>query len=194
MVAIVGDAGLGKTTALNHYFNVHENVFIVTVKKSMSANQFYLSVLEELGIPDQDKDISLHHLIKKVCWILNQNETNNLLILDEAGKFSHTMLEYLHELRDSTQKTTGIVLSGPGYFKNKVLKWVTKDIEGIPELYTRINFWQELSLPSRTEVKAVCEANEVMDIELIRNIQDTCKDFRSIMNAINRIKITNGQL
>ena len=194
MAAIIGDAGLGKTTALNYYCSQYEDVYIVTVRKSMSANQFYLAVLEELGVYDQDKDVSLHHLLRKVSWILNKNENNNLLIFDEAGKFTHTMLEYLHELRDSTLTTTGIILSGPGYFQDKVQKWVSKNVEGIPELFTRINFWQILSLPSRIEIKALCEAYELLDIETIKNIQNNCKDFRSIMNEITRIKIAQGQV
>ena len=155
MIGITGYPGAGKTTALLHYYKNDPNTFYVKVQPSMRPKVFYSKILQNMGVPDQNNGIQLHYLIQKIAFILKNSNEKNLLIIDEAGKFSPRMLEYLHELRDETNENTGIILAGPDYFHSNLIKWVNRGKEGMPEVYRRINMWEELNKPTFSEVSAI---------------------------------------
>lgn len=106
-----------------------------------------------------------------------------LVIVDEAGKITHTMILYLHVLRDKTLKNCGFVLGGMPYFKSNLVKFSNKGKEGFAEFLRRINIWNTLSGLSRNEIKYVCETNGITDAEIIKELY-TKKRFGDLQNAI----------
>lgn len=182
MIGIVGNAGYGKTTALRHFYSENGNSFFVTVKPSMTPVQFYQSITEELGISSES---NLHNCIKRIAKQLNSMAgAKPLLIIDEAGKFTPKMLQFLHELRDYTMDSTGIVLAGPDYFQKNLIEWVNRDKIGMTEIFTRINYWQSLSYPTKVEMAQICKAYGIEDTEKIQELQRKCKNFRDLHNEI----------
>lgn len=184
MIAIIGYPGAGKTTALEAYFENKEDVYYMRVTSSMTAKQFYSQLLNVLGIEGREAGSTLHDLINQVSFKLNYDKSKKLLIIDEAGKFKPKFLEYLHELRDNTKKTTGIILAGPEYFHENMKDWKTKGLTGIPEFFRRINHWEYLSHPTKEEIRAFCEIHKVDCEETIQEMINTCKNFAEITNAI----------
>ena len=134
-------------------------------------------------------------MIEKASEILNSKNTP-LLIVDEAGKLSPALLLYLHDLRDNTIGHAGIVLAGVDYFKANLLKAVTKQKEGMPELYSRIIAWYELRAINKGEIEAISAANGLGDktivTELIRG-ESRVKDLRELYNAITNYKEVIGE-
>lgn len=187
MLGIIGYTGAGKTTALNEYYRRKKNVFLVTCKKSMKPRQFFEKLLKQLGA---DYTGTIYDMIEKASEILN-SKTNPLLIVDEAGKLSPALLLYLHDLRDNTIGHAGMVLAGVDYFKTNLLKAVTKQKEGMPELFGRITAWYELRPINKAEIEAVSLANGLEDKttinELVRG-ENRVKDFRELYNAITNYK------
>lgn len=104
MIAFIGDSGFGKTKSLEYFRNKNRNVYYVVVEKSMTSRKFYIELLNILGFTNTFGGSDLNNLIKSISFHLNQSKQPNLLIIDEAGKFSANQLLYLHEIRDKYQE------------------------------------------------------------------------------------------
>jgi len=185
MAGLTGDTGMGKTTSLRAY-SMRENVFLVTVDKTMNAKRFFISVLKAMGI---QFDGNIHDVMIRIAEELNRLE-NPLLIIDEAGKLNHAMILYLHDLRENTLENCGILLSGMPYFKRNLQKYAEKQKEGYAEFLRRINIWHELKGLSRKEVEVICNNNGISgDLKPFYG-----KRFADLMNDILLEKITNEKI
>jgi len=125
---------------------------------------------------------NINSMLNKIADELN-TLSSPLLIIDEAGKLTHTMILYLHVLRDKTIKNCGIILSGMPYFKSNIYKFSNKQKEGYAEFYRRINLWQELKGLTRKEIEFVCEQNGITDKDVIAELK-TKKRFGDLYNEI----------
>ncbi|MEP4027536.1 MAG: ATP-binding protein, partial [Nonlabens ulvanivorans] len=173
MMAIIGDPGVGKTVALQSFAKQHKNVFYLRVRKSMGIKDFYIRLLASMGYKNTSKEYPRHFIMNKIAGNLNLAD-KNLVIIDEAGKFKPGQLEYIHELRDLTEHTTGIVLAGPEYFKDNLDKWKKDNVIGIPELHRRIFSFVELDNPSKREVSYICKHFGINNTKAInRMFKDT---------------------
>ena len=186
MIGLIGDTGMGKTTALTT-FALRKNVFYVAYDKTMKPKQFFIALLREMGIAF---DGSINEMVNRIADELN-TMANPLIIIDEAGKIVHTMILYLHVLRDKTLKNCGIVLGGMPYFKSNLIKFSNKEKEGYAEFFRRINIWHSLNGLTRKEVEDVCSINGITDKETLREMQ-TKKKFGELYNAILLLKIQNN--
>ncbi|WP_294670042.1 ATP-binding protein [uncultured Fluviicola sp.] len=184
MIAIIGYTGAGKTTAFEEYLENNEDVYYMVIKTSMTMKEFYSSLLNTLGIEGRVMGSTLHSLINQASHKLNYGGTKKLLIFDEAGKSKPKFFEYLHELRDNTKDTTGIIIAGPEYFHEYMKKWKTRGIPGIPEFYRRINHWEFLSEPTKEEIRGFGEYYNVTSEEAIQEMINSCKNFSEIMDYI----------
>lgn len=194
MISIVGYPGAGKTTGLKYVANNQENVYYVKVTSSMKPKQFYSNVLNALGVEGRDTGVSLYDMIMRVSLRLTSTSTKKLLIIDEAGKFSPPFLEYLHELRDNTMEHTGIILGGPEYFHENFQKWKENNVNGMPELYRRINHWVTLEYPSYPEVKAFCEAYNISDRKVVSSILKKSVNFSDVENLIEEYHLESKKM
>lgn len=178
MIGLTGDTGMGKTTALTSYAN-QRNVFYIKFDKTFNPKQFFISLLRVMGVQFEG---SIHALLEKAASELN-TVSSPLLIIDEAGKMPHTMMLYLHELRDKTMLNAGIILGGMPYFKTNLLKYANKQKEGVAEFYRRVNMWHSLNGLSRSEIKAICQLNGINDDEDISEMYEY-KRFGDLVNQI----------
>jgi DNA transposition AAA+ family ATPase len=187
MIAINGEPGYGKTLALKYFRSGNKNVFMITAKASMGAKTFWLEILQSIykaeGYPEKTEYRPLYFILRRISDALNRLG-NSLIIIDEAGRLDDRMLEFLHEVRDQTENTAGIILAGPNYFKSNLVKWVSRDKKGIPEFFRRINYWLELQPPSPIEVKKLCESYEITNNDIIKVLQSRCKNFGTLRNEI----------
>ena len=182
MYGLIGCTGAGKTTALKQFYSTQKNVFYIACKNIMNRKQFFASLLKELGINFYGTVYDMVTRIEDEFKILE----NPLLIIDEAGKLSHTLLLDLHDLRNSTMNNLGIILSGCEYFKENLEKGVRKDKQGIPEFYSRVVSWQTLSMPTRKEVEAICNVN---GIEFENMNRRSYSNFRDVFNDVTQQRI-----
>ena len=175
MTGMTADTGMGKTTSLRAY-SMRENVYFVQVDKTMNAKRLFLAILREMQI---SFDGNIHEIMLRIAETLNRIESP-LLIIDEAGKLNHSMILYLHDLREYTKANCGILLSGMPYFKLNLTKLSNKQKEGYAEFLRRINIWHELKGLSRKEIDIICHEN---------GIPGECKNYYGLRFAdlINRI-------
>jgi DNA transposition AAA+ family ATPase len=195
MIAICGDPGLGKTTSLRYYQQRHKNVFLLTVKPSMTPKSFWESLFDKVTTSDKalvgmTSRRPLYYTLQAVANLLNSYD-RSLLIIDEAGKLDAPMLEHLHEVRDDTASSTGIVLSGPEYFKRNLSQWVASERIGMPEIWRRINYWESLVAPEKSEIKEFCRHYKITDEQVIRKLISECKNFGTLYNKIVEYRAGN---
>ncbi|NDV83089.1 ATP-binding protein [Bacteroides sp. 51] len=188
MLGLVADTGMGKTTALTTYAK-QRNVFYVRYSKSMNTNQFFANLLREMAIPFYG---TLNEMISRVSDYLNRLDTP-LVIIDESGKLTHSMILALHELRDNTKSNCGIVLAGMPYFKANMQKMATKEKEGYAEFLRRINIWHQFTGLQQSEVVEICKLHGITDKERLRKLKYV-RRFGDLMNEIYLEKALNGEL
>ena len=188
MTGLIGDTGLGKSTALNAYRVTHKNVFKVVVDKTMNAKRLYLHILETLEVKF---DGNIHDVMLKIAETLNSMDSP-LLIVDEAGKMNHVMMLYMHDLREYTKGKCGIVLSGMPYFRSNLQKFADKGKEGCSEFHRRINLWHVLGGLSRAEIKYICSEEGICDDSRIKDLY-RFKRFGDLMNELMLDNIISGE-
>ena len=191
MLAIVGYPGAGKTTSFKSYVNKNSNVYYVWVRPTMKAKQFYQSLARAVEC-EIHGDLDLHSLMNLICNRLNSTYEKKLLIIDEGGKFKPKFLEYIHELRDLTNLSTGIVLAGPGYFKEHVDDWVKKGIVGIPEFKRRVSHWEILDPLSKNEITDFIVNYGISDKNFLKNMRKICKNYSDLENEIKIFQEENS--
>ncbi len=188
MVAIVGSAGFGKTATLRDYARRQRNVFLVEAKESMKPKFFFRLLLKQMGIRFEG---SVFEMIEKAADELGRRP-HSLLIVDEAGKLSHTLLLLIHDLRNYTEQTAGIVLAGVGYFQANIEKALSRGKRGAEEFYSRIAVWQHLPAPTGKEKRMIAEANGITDPAQVAEIAKK-PNYREVFNTIENLKYIHKQ-
>jgi len=176
---IIGYTGAGKTVALTDYYRTTKNVYYMVCKNSMNRRQFLCAILAEMGVNFMG---NVYDMVNKIVDLLNERP-NTLLIIDEAGKVSTNVLLDMHDIRNATMYSAGILLAGCEYFKTNIDKAVTKEKIGYPEFHSRIVNWNVLNKPTRAEISAICQANGVTDETTIKELQ-RLSNYRLLYNAI----------
>ena len=106
-IALVGgDAGAGKTTALEHYTKNNTGVIMVTADScTTSATAILRVIAEKVGKQtNYRKSVLMRELISQL------DGTNHLIIIDEADHLTLQALQAVRNLNDRAK--VGIVLSG----------------------------------------------------------------------------------
>ena len=106
-IALVsGDAGAGKTTALEHYTKNNTGVIMVTADScTTSATAILRVIAEKVGKQtNYRKSVLMQELISQL------DGTNRLIIIDEADHLTLQALQAVRNLNDRAK--VGIVLSG----------------------------------------------------------------------------------
>jgi len=193
MATIIGESGYGKTVALEYFRNTHPNTVMITAKPSMSAKTFWLEILESITKDESGKGKGIEFSKRTLYQILRQVSRefnalpNTLLIVDECGKLNDKMLGFLHEVRDETKLNAGIVLSGPPYFRDNLIRWSNTGKLGMAEIMRRINSWYNLEAPTLNEVRKLCEVRGIKDLATIKTLAERCRNFGQLDNEINEI-------
>lgn len=180
---IIGYTGAGKTVALSDYYRANENVYYMVCKNSMNRKQFLSAILAEMGVKFMG---SVYDMVNKIVDLLNENP-GSLLIIDEAGKVSTNVLLDLHDIRNATMYSAGILLAGCEYFQTNIDKAVTKEKIGYPEFHSRIINWNILSRPTKVEITAICHANGINEDSTIKELY-RLPNYRLVYNAITNEK------
>ena len=77
----------------------------------------------------------------------------------------------------------GLILSGVPEMKRMLYQQASRKRQGIEEFLSRVQHWEELIRPLRSEIKAVCEHNDIIDPDFVKEL---CKsiDYREVYNKV----------
>ena len=133
MALVFGDAGAGKTTALEHYANDHTGVVMVTANACTSSA---VSVLQMIGRKTGRTFSGKKELVMSSLVDYFRN-THRLIIIDEADHLTMAALQAVRNLND--QAGVGIVFSGNTKIYTQMLQG--SKCSELEQLRTRITVW-----------------------------------------------------
>ena len=190
MYGIVAEPGYGKSSTFEHFILKNKkNVHYIALKRAMSNKDFYNKILERSGWSNVYRTSKLYDIIESIGYHLAQLPGKHLLIIDEAGKLSHNQRLCLHDLRDAVKGNTGVILAGPNYFHTELLDQKSKQLQGIPELFRRIDMFVTLDPPSNNEKRELFRQNGFKNQLLINSASKSCEHLGDVYRTVENFAI-----
>ena len=149
MNMIIGDAGLGKTTALKHYAATTKNVLLIETDSTYSVRMLLSEICRVSGIIAPRGNPSMMSAI-----IDRLRDSKRLLIIDEAELLNYRALETVRRIHDKTN--IGIVFAGMPRLRANFRGGAGGDYK---QLYSRIH--RPYSMDARLsepDIDMMCEA------------------------------------
>lgn len=180
MLAVAGYTGAGKTTALRHYAQSTAESYYMLATVLHTKRSFLESIARCMGIT---APFNMAQLMAAIIEKLN-TATEPVLIVDDAGKLSHSCLRLIQVIYDQTEHSAGIVLAGTEFLKEEIERASRRNALGFRELKRRIAYWQPLRRPTQQIIAAICKDFGIDEAATIEYIWRNCKDYGTIRNLI----------
>lgn len=190
VMAVIGDAGCGKTQAIEHYVKNHRNAYHLQCAEYWNKKNFLQNLCQQMGM--RNTYGTVYDLIEDIVREL-EKEDRPLIIVDEADKLSDVVLYFFITFYNRLEDHCGIVLCATGYLKKRIIAGERNERKGFAEIHSRVgrNF---IGMPQTTseDIAAICEANGVEDLNAINTI---CKksdfDLRRVKRLVHAYKQSN---
>lgn len=190
VMAVIGDAGCGKTQAIEHYVKNHRNAYHLQCAEYWNKKNFLQNLCQQMGM--RNTYGTVYDLIEDIVREL-EKEDSPLIIVDEADKLSDVVLYFFITFYNRLEDHCGIVLCATGYLKKRIIAGERNERKGFAEIHSRVgrNF---IGMPQTTseDIAAICEANGVDDLNTINTI---CKksdfDLRRVKRLVHAYKQSN---
>lgn len=174
---VVGNAGVGKTTAAHEYAAAHDNAFVISCSEDMRRGDFIREMARVLGI--RLPQSSLRDKLVAVTDHL-QVMDRPLLIFDEGDKLMDSVFYYFISIYNALEGRCGIVFLSTGYIRRRMSIGLDYNKKGYDEIFSRIGRrFIDLTPASGHEVAAVCRANG-LDTEAA--IAEVLKESRTVVS------------
>lgn len=187
MIALTGYTGSGKTSALKLYARKTPQAYYVLCDAEMNKKRFLFAILQAIGVRSDDAGSNVGEMIDAVCRKLN-GEASPLLILDDSGKLSDSLLRIIQIIYDRTEGQAGILLAGTEYLKESIDHKARKNRMGFRELKRRVAYWEEMTSMTKTDVVNICTTNGITDKTAIGYLYSNVSDFGTLRNMIQNAK------
>lgn len=190
VMAVIGDAGCGKTQAIEHYVKNHRNAYHLQCAEYWNKKNFLQNLCQQMGM--RNTYGTVYDLIEDIVRELEKQD-RPLIIVDEADKLSDVVLYFFITFYNRLEDHCGIVLCATGYLKKRIIAGERNERKGFAEIHSRVgrNF---IGMPQTTseDIAAICEANGVDDLNAINAI---CKksdfDLRRVKRLVHAYKQSN---
>lgn len=150
---IAGDAGVGKTVAINAYQRQNNNVWQVTARPAMRSPTAILTrIAKELGVRERGAGLD-EAIIERLT------DTGGLLIVDEAHHLSIQALEEMRSLHDLAEVGLAIVGNAP---LNDKIDGLGRSKEHA-QLFSRIGLRRYIQRPMERDMCAILAEWNIQD-------------------------------
>lgn len=184
---IVGDAGSGKSKAIEVYTTENENVFALSCSEFWNKKFFLQELLQCMG-----RDFSGLTVAEMMYEAISQilKKENPLIILDEADKLSDQVLYFFITLYNKLEDKAGIVLIATDHLKKRIERGLKINKKGYKEIYSRIGRrFIELKGVNFTDVNQICQSNGITESKIIKLVWEDCDlDLRRVKRKIHALK------
>ena len=187
VMAVIGDAGCGKTQAIDQYVRSHRHAYHLQCAEYWNRKNFLQNLCQQMGL--RNTYGTVFDLIEEIVRELSKQDSP-LIIVDEADKLSDVVLYFFITFYNRLEDHCGIVLCATGYLKKRIISGERNERKGFAEIHSRVgrNF---IGMPQTTseDIASICEANGVSDIGIINSI---CKksdfDLRRVKRLVHAYK------
>lgn len=188
---IVGDAGSGKSKAIEIFEAENDNVFALSCSEFWNKKYFLQELLKKMG-----RDFSGLTIAEMMYEAISQilKKENPIIILDEADKLTDQVLYFFITLYNKLEDKAGIVLIATDHLRKRVDRGLNINKKGYKEIYSRIGRkFIELKGVNFTDVTQICRANGIDDSKTIKTVWEDCEqDLRRVKRKIHALKKRNN--
>lgn len=183
VMAVIGEAGSGKTEAIKNYAAGGRNVYHLVCSEYWNRRTFMAKVLQSMG--EIYSGTTVADMMDAIVDTLKRKESP-LIVLDEADKLSDQVLYFFISLYNQLEGRCGIIMTATRYLRARIEKGLRLNRKGYAEIYSRIGRkFVELPLPDSEDIAAVCVANGVRDTKAINKIVDEADgDLRRVKRSV----------
>lgn len=192
VMAVVGDAGCGKSQAIKTYAGQNRGVIALSCSEYWNRKEFLGELLQSLGVEPGGTTVAdmVHEVIRQL-----KRREGVLIVMDEADKLSDQVLHFFITIYNKLEDTVGIVLCATQYLKKRIERGANNNRKGYKEIYSRIGRkFIPMPVVNRGDIKAVCMANGLDDRREIERIIDGAdNDLRRVKRLVCALKLkSNG--
>ena len=184
--AVVGDAGTGKSFALDRFARNNKRVYLLECEDCWTKREFLSELLRSMGKPAGG---TVGEMMKTVVDALKRQE-RPLLVIDEADKLADHVLYFFITLYNKLHGDCGLVLCATDYFAERIDRGLRLRKKGYKEISSRIG---RRCIPldgvSARDIASICVANGITDKEQVREVIDDAEgDLRRVRRKIYALK------
>lgn len=192
VMAVVGDAGCGKSQAIKVYAERNRGVIALSCSEYWNRKEFLGELLQSLGVEPDGSTVA--DMMREVIRQLKRRE-GVLIVLDEADKLSDQVLYFFITIYNKLEDNVGIVLCATQYLKKRIERGVRNNRKGYKEIYSRIGRkFIPMPVVNNTDIRAVCAANGInipKEIESI--VEDADNDLRRVKRLVCAFKLKSNE-
>lgn len=183
VMAVIGEAGSGKTEAIKNYTAGGRNVYHLVCSEYWNRRTFMAKVLQSMGVTYSGNTVA--DMMETIVDTLKRKESP-LIVLDEADKLSDQVLYFFISLYNQLEDHCGIIMTATKYLRARIEKGLRLNRKGYAEIFSRIGRkFVELPLLNSEDVAAVCVANGVSEAKAINSIVDEAEgDLRRVKRSV----------
>lgn len=192
VMAVVGDAGCGKSQAIKTYAGQNRGVIALSCSEYWNRKEFLGELLQSLGVEPGGTTVAdmVHEVIRQL-----KRREGVLIVMDEADKLSDQVLHFFITIYNKLEDTVGIVLCATQYLKKRIERGANNNRKGYKEIYSRIGRkFIPMPVVNRSDIKAVCMANGLDDRREIERIIDGAdNDLRRVKRLVCALKLKSDR-
>ncbi len=183
VMAVIGEAGSGKTEAIKNYTAEGRNVYHLVCSEYWNRRTFMAKVLQSMGVTYSGNTVA--DMMETIVDTLKRKE-QPLIVLDEADKLSDQVLYFFISLYNQLEDHCGIIMTATKYLRVRIEKGLRLNRKGYAEIFSRIGRkFVELPLLNSEDVAAVCVANGVSEAKAINGRVDEAEgDLRRVKRSV----------
>lgn len=183
--AIDGPTGEGKSYAAMEYLaNNPKHTYYVRCDGDLTAKSFFMELSQALGM---NLDGAVYNLRKNIIQKL-KNETDALLIVDEAENLKDRAWDSLKRIIDDLKGYTGIAFIGANEFEKALEKKANKNKGCFPQILRRLReggFVHLFSL-SLDDAIDVCKPYGITSKTHVKALYDKCRNMAQLVSLIEK--------
>ncbi|WP_055394825.1 AAA family ATPase [Flagellimonas eckloniae] len=163
-IAISENAGRGKTHAYRQYVKNHDNVIHLECANSWTKKSYMKHLMAAAGLNNSGTlEFLVETFIKKL-----KGMHRPIVIIDQFDKLKDSQMDLFMDFYNELDGYCAFVLSGVKALEKRVMNGVNRDKIGYAEMYSRIGRkFIGLDPISKSDVRKVCNANDIFDAETI---------------------------
>lgn len=187
VMAVIGQAGSGKSFAVDHYKMNHPNTFVLKCNSFWNKKMFLSEILKELGC--EYRGLTEGEMMYACINNLIKLESP-LLVFDEADKLSDASLYLFISLYNAVEDDCGILLCATKHLEKSLLRGVALNKKGYNEIWSRVGRkCIQLKGVTSADIVEICEANGITDSQTVEKIiNDSESDLRRVKRMIFAVK------
>lgn len=186
VLAVVGDAGSGKTEAIRQYVANNRNVYHLCCSEYWNRKHFLCELLRNMGV---EATGTVTEMMFDALQELKKKDSP-LVILDEADKLSDQVFYFFITIYNQLEDHCGILLCATEYLEKRIKRGVRNSRKGYREIYSRVGRkFIALPLAGPRDVAAVCKVNGVEErSDISRIAEESDGDLRRVKRLVWSLK------